>query len=190
MPAQPALTKTAGGRDLYVPIDGDSNVDIPGDLTVGKNLAVNVNATVGGSMQVDGIVSASEGVFGSIPDSTTRTQVFYSLTDQPVGGWIFNWDGINGVDVISLDGNPGQLTINFRLPAGKTPADYRGKTIVRGFFARNTENTSISLQLSDGTEKMNKTAGAGQGIVIFGAADPSAPNGCVGYIPQQVEVSV
>ena len=169
LPPSFATTTFSGSLPLWVSAEPAS-----GDVEIKGNLVV------------DGSITAP----GPTNDTTSRRQVFFSLTDQPIGGWIYTWDGTTGVDVISLDGNPGQLTINFRLPAGKTPSDYAGRTIVRGFFSRNAENSSISLQLSDGTEKMNKTAGAGEGITIFGANDPNAPNGCVGVINQQIGVTV
>jgi hypothetical protein len=63
----PSLTKTAGGQDMYVPLDpvGGGGDVIPGNLQVGGNLAVDGSATIdgavscGSTLAVTGSVSAA-----------------------------------------------------------------------------------------------------------------------------------
>ena len=48
----PSLTKTAGGQDMYIPVDpiGGGGDVIPGNLQVGGNLAVDGSATIDGAV--------------------------------------------------------------------------------------------------------------------------------------------
>lgn len=102
----PSLTKTAGGQDMYIPVDpvGGGGDVIPGNLQVGGNLAVDGSATVDGAVTTMSDLTAAGNIVLSTNPAANGVSI--GTTVLPVG--------------------TGGLSVAGRLTVGTGPSNFGG----------------------------------------------------------------